>query len=144
SSTWIREEIKKGNIAFANSLMGRPYFFTGQVMYGKQIGKTIGFPTANLIPDPSKLLPPKGVYVSTVEVDGKTYPAVTNVGLNPTVEGAFVTVEAHILDFDENIYDKVITIFLYQFLRPELRFDNLEALKEQIAIDLKRVQDTIN
>lgn len=136
SSTWIRDEIKKGNLELANNLMGRSFFFSGEVMHGKHLGTTIGFPTANIIPDPTKLLPPRGVYASTVQVHKKVYQGITNIGLNPTVDGQSVTVEAHILNFDEDIYGQEIDINLYSFLRSEIKFKGLEELKQQINLDI--------
>lgn len=140
SSTWIRDEIKNGNLELANQLMNRPFFFSGEVMHGKRIGTTIGFPTANIIPHISKLLPPSGVYVSTVEVHGEIFHAITNVGSNPTVAGQAVTVEAHIFDFDEDIYGQDIYINLYSYLRSEKKFDGLEQLKQQIGNDIKAMR----
>lgn len=137
SSTWIREEIKQGNLELANELMGRNFLFRGEVVHGKQLGTKIGFPTANLIPNISKLLPPNGVYLSSIEMDNKTYKAITNIGLKPTVDGESVTVESHILDFNQDIYGKVINVNLQRYLRPEKRFDSIERLKKQISNDIE-------
>ncbi len=141
SSTWIRSAVKNGDIELANILMTRPFSFTGEVMHGKHLGTTIGFPTANIIPDVTKLMPPNGVYVSTVEVPGHVYEAITNIGYNPTVNGQSVTVEAHLLNFDEDIYGEEICINIYGFLRSEIKFDGLEELKKQIHTDLETMQN---
>lgn len=136
SSTWIRQELKKGNLSLATELMGNTFFFAGTVVHGKHLGSTIGFPTANLIPDPSKLLPPNGVYASTVELKGRVYPSITNIGLNPTVDGKSVTVESHLMNFDQDIYGENLIINLISFLRPEEKFKDLEQLKKQISLDI--------
>lgn len=137
SSTWIREEVKKGNIELANELMGRPFFISGKVMNGRHIGRGIGVPTANIIPDESKLLPPLGVYHSKVKVKDKMYFGVTNIGSNPTIlEGQAITVETFIYDFNEDIYGEEIVVELYHYSRPEYKFNGLEALKEQINSDI--------
>lgn len=141
SSTWIREEVKKGNIELANELMGRPFMISGKVMSGRRIGTGIGIPTANLIPDESKLLPPLGVFLSKVKVRDCQYYGVTNVGSNPTIlEGQAITVETYILDFNEDIYGEEMCVELYHYLRPEYRFDSLKALKEQIESDISEMK----
>lgn len=141
SSTWIREEIKKGNIELANELMGRPFFISGKVMNGRRIGTGIGIPTANLIPDESKLLPPLGVYLSKVKVRGEVYYGVTNVGSNPTIlEGQAITVETFILNFNEDIYGEEMIVDFYHHLRPEYKFESLKALKEQIESDIDEMK----
>ncbi|PKM50632.1 MAG: hypothetical protein CVV02_10110 [Firmicutes bacterium HGW-Firmicutes-7] len=144
SSTWIRDEIKNANIELANELTGRPFIINGQVMKGKNIGTGIGIPTANIIPDESKLLPPKGVYVSKVQVKGKDYNGVTNIGNNPTVEGQALIIETHIIDFNEDIYGEEISVKLYHYVRPEKKFNNLTELKEQIDLDIEEMKNYFN
>lgn len=142
SSTWIREEVKKGNIELANELIGRPFFISGKVMNGRKIGTGIGIPTANIKPDESKLLPPLGVYHSKVKIGEDTYYGVTNVGSNPTIlEGQAITVETFIYDFNEDIYGKEIIVELYHYSRPEYKFDGLQALKAQIEADINDMKN---
>ena len=138
SSTLIRECIERGDIAAANEMLFAPYFFYGEVVHGRQLGRTLNIPTVNLVPKEDKLLPPNGVYFSGVEYDGIRYNAITNIGRKPTVEGSgtFIGIETHIYDFDEQIYGKELTVSLYDFLRPELKFDSLDALKEQLDLDV--------
>lgn len=137
SSTCIRNEIAEGNMEHAAKLLGRPYSILGEVKHGRKIGRTIGFPTTNLIPPEYKILPPNGVYVSETRIDGREYPGITNVGNNPTVG---VTperrVETFLFDFDEDLYGKTIEVFLYAKERDEYHFHSLEELKEQIEKDM--------
>lgn len=137
SSTYIREELAKGNIEKVNELLGQPYAIHGTVVHGNHIGGAVlGFPTANIIPPPEKLLPPFGVYVSRVSVDGQTYRGITNIGRKPTVEGENpVGVETFIFHLDRDIYGKNIEVQLLNFERPEKKFDSLEDLKKQIDRD---------
>lgn len=137
-STWIRGLILEGNLEMANELIGRPFLIKGKVMKGNQIGtNTIGFPTANIIPNKSKLLPPNGVYISNVNYKNRTYMGITNIGVKPTVEGHTLTVETHIIDFNQNIYGEEIQVNLYHYLRPEKKFENIEALRKQISTDIE-------
>lgn len=137
SSTYIREELARGNMEKVNELLGQPYAVHGTVVHGNHIGGTLlGFPTANILPPPEKLLPPFGVYVSRVEVDGRTYRGITNIGKKPTVQGENpVGVETFIYDLDENLYGKNIEVQLLHFERPEQKFGSLEELKAQIEKD---------
>jgi len=140
SSTRIRVCLEQGDMAQANRLLGHPHTLSGQVISGKQLGRTIGVPTANLLL-PTELIAPKfGVYATKVTVDGKIFAAVTNIGTRPTVEGEGVTVEAHLLDFAGDLYGKEITVAFYDFLRPEQKFANLDELKAQIAEDIAQTQ----
>jgi len=139
SSTWIRSLIKEGDIEKANYLIGRPFFITGIVKEGAKIGRTIGYPTANLIPETEKLLPPFGVYVTKLTFDNREFYGMTNVGDRPTMESEGVTVETFILDFDENIYGKEIRVDFLNYIREELKFDSLDALKDQITKDVARI-----
>lgn len=144
SSTWIREAIIEGNITLANQLLGGPVMFFGTVVKGMQIGRGLGFPTVNMMTDPHKVLPPTGIYASTIEVDGVSYFAATNIGYRPTFEGKNLLVETFILDFEADVYGKDVVLFLHKFLRPEYRFDSLNALKEQIAQDVIDVRKHFN
>ena len=142
SSSYVREEVKKGNMELVESLLGAPYYINGEIVHGKQFGRTIGMPTVNLIPPSEKLLPPKGVYYSYARFvnsadSQKVYPAITNIGTKPTVDNQSVMgVETFIYDFEQDVYGEELEVFLLQFKRPEMRFDNIEALKAQMAEDI--------
>lgn len=137
SSTYVREELDQGNIEKTNELLGEPYAIHGVVVHGNHIGGAIlGFPTANILPPPEKHLPPFGVYVSQVLVDGALYRGVTNIGKKPTVEGESpVGVETFIMGLEANLYGKEIEVQLLNFERPEQKFSSLEELKERIEKD---------
>lgn len=132
SSSRIRELIVSGDMESAGKFLGHPHMFSGEVVPGRQLGRTLGIPTANLRLPEGVVCPKFGVYACRAHVDGKIYPAVTNVGVRPTVSGEGVTVEPWILDFDGDIYGKEITLEFYQFLRPEQKFGSLEELKAEI------------
>lgn len=132
SSTYIRQLLAEGKMEQANRFLGHNYFLSGRVVKGKQLGSTIGVPTANLLMPAGLVTPRFGVYATTVTVDGETYGAVTNIGTRPTVSGEGVTVEAHLLDFEGDLYGKTVTLTFYQFLRPEVKFNSLEELKAEI------------
>lgn len=137
SSTYIREELIKGNMELANKLLGEPFSILGEVMHGRQIGRTLGMPTTNLIPEPNKLLPPDGVYASTTFIDNQEYYGVTNVGYKPTVSGERMKgVETFIFDFDEDLYGRTIKVCLHTFLRPEQKFSSLLELKKAMEQDI--------
>ena len=136
SSTYVREEIEKGNIELANKLLGYPYFVSGIVKHGNKIGRTIGFPTINLIPSENKLLPAYGVYITKVLIDGIVYHGITNVGKKPTIEGQNpVGIETHILDFNQNVYEQDVVVTFIKRIREERKFENLDALLEQMRKD---------
>ena len=138
NSTYIRELIKKGDIQTVNRFLGMPYTVKGTVVHGNRIGRTIGFPTVNLLPAENKLLPPNGVYRSEVLVKGKRYRALSNIGYKPTVTTERVLgVESYLYDFEEEIYDQMIEVCFLEYKRPEQRFENLEALKEQLKKDIE-------
>ena len=136
SSTHIRMLLEKGNIRDANRFLGHPHMLTGTVRSGKQLGRTVGIPTANLAYPKELLHLPYGVYACKVQTEGKTYPAVTNIGVRPTVSGEGVTVESHLLDFSGDLYGKTIEIFFCDFIRPEQKFSDLAQLKVQIEKDM--------
>ncbi len=135
SSSLIRQALAEGNLTEANKMLGRSYCLIGKVVQGKQLGKTIGFPTANLQLPPDKLLPCHGVYAVKVGLDNSYIKGVMNIGDRPTVSGKTVTVEVHLLNWSGNLYDRYLTVHLERFLRPQQKFDSLDALKQQIAID---------
>ena len=132
SSTHIRGLIENGEMSTAVKFLGHPHILTGQVVHGRHLGSTLGIPTANLRLPPELAVPKFGVYICRCIVDGKAYPAVTNVGTRPTVNGQDVTVEPWILDYDGDLYGREITLEFYRFLRPERKFESLQALKTEI------------
>ena len=132
SSTYIRQLLTEGKIKDANRFLGHPYTLTGQVVEGKRLGRTIGVPTANLVFPEGLVIPKLGVYAANAVVDGQRYGAVTNIGTRPTVNGEGILAEAHLLDFEGDLYGKAITLELLAFLRPEQKFASLEQLKAEI------------
>jgi riboflavin kinase/FMN adenylyltransferase len=138
SSSRIRALLESGHPEDATHLMGHPYRVEGYVHTGKQLGRKMKTPTANISFPQYALVPAHGVYITTATVNGKRYPAITNVGLRPTVEHASVAnCETFLLDFDGSLYDQRIEIAFLKFLRPERKFDSQEALQAQIATDVE-------
>ena len=135
SSTHIRQLLENGNMIEANRFLGHRHVLSGQVVPGRGLGHTIGIPTANLQVQPGVMLPKNGVYACATVIDGKKYPAVTNIGSRPTVDGHHVTVEPWILDFDGDLYGKTVSLQFCAYLREEEKFPSLEALKAQILKD---------
>ena len=136
SSSRIRKSLITGHIGEANELLGRYYTLSGTVVKGKQLGRTIGFPTANLFLHESyKLVPMNGVYVIYATYQGIRYKGMLNIGVRPTVDGTLRTIEAHLFDFDHEIYGEDLRLELLHYLRPEQKFDNLDMLVRQINID---------
>ncbi len=137
NSTYIRQQLKEGNMQSVHEFLGMPYTILGTVVHGKRIGRTLGFPTVNLLPQKNKLLPPNGVYYSEVVFKGRNYRALSNIGYKPTVtEEKVMGVESYLYDFDEEIYDETIEVHLYGFKRPEQKFETLEELKRQLEKDI--------
>ena len=137
SSTKLRYYLSTGEIDKANNLLGRDFSLSGNVIQGKQLGRELGFPTANLLLDEDVFLPTFGVYYGVIEVDTKKFNCIINIGLNPTVDTEdSVKIEAHILDFGDDIYQKDIKLFLKNFIRNEKKFNNIDELKNQIMKDL--------
>lgn len=139
SSSSIRQALTTGDLPRAHRLLGRPYCLRGSVVAGEQLGRTLGFPTANLQLPPDKFLPGLGVYAVWVgsEVLTQPQPGVMNLGYRPTVEGRYLSVEVHLLDWSGDLYGHTLTVQLANFLRPEQPFPNLEALRTQIDQDCK-------
>ncbi len=138
SSTRIREALLVGDMPHANAMLGYDYGITGKVVKGVQIGRKLGFPTANIEPeDAHKLIPGMGVYAVWVNVDGKHYKGMLNIGIRPTVHSneEFPTIEVHLLDFEGDLYDKTITVSFMHKIREEMKFDGLDALSAQLAKD---------
>jgi riboflavin kinase/FMN adenylyltransferase len=142
SSTKIRTALLEGNMALANEYLGYDYFLTGVVSKGKQLGRTIGFPTANLkIGDNYKLIPRNGVYVVKSTIDQKTVFGMMNIGFNPTLGEKNLSIEIHYFDFDTDLYDQKISVSLLEYLRPEQKFDSVALLKDQLKKDEKAALD---
>ena len=136
SSTKIRNSLLEGNISLANEYLGYPYVLTGNVVKGNQLGRTIGFPTANIeIPEEYKLIPKIGVYVVTVDVNNDTVFGMMNIGVKPTLGENKLSIEVHLLDFDKDIYNQKIQVNLLERLRDEQKFESFKALKSQIELD---------
>jgi riboflavin kinase / FMN adenylyltransferase len=142
STSLIRQMLQSGDIQQANQLLGRAYTLIGTVVKGQQLGRTIGFPTANLQLPPDKFLPSKGVYAvrvftvsETIETPEKTDLGVMNIGSRPTVNGTYQSVEVHLFDWSGDLYAKKLVVQIEKFLRPEQKFPSLEALKTQIQQD---------
>lgn len=136
SSTYIREELKRGSMEKVTSLLGCDFYVSGTVEHGRGMGHRTFFPTANLIPAQEKLLPPNGVYVTVSSFGPEAYPGITNVGYKPTVGERFIGVESYLFDCEKNLYGKSCTVQFKKFLRPEHKFSSFEALKEQIHRDI--------
>lgn len=141
SSTYIREEIIKGNMETANHLLGHPYAMEGIVEVGNQLGRTIGIPTANIEAEPGKLLPPFGVYASTIDIGDEHFYGIANIGRKPTIkpkEGNQnpIGVEMHIFDFDRDIYFQPVRISFHAFERPEVKFGSISDLQAQMKKDI--------
>lgn len=136
SSTKIRNAILDGNIILANNYLGYPYFFSGEVVKGKQLGRTIDFPTANIhIKEDYKLIPKNGVYIVKSHYNHEPIFGIMNIGIRPTVNGENQTIEVHFFDFDKDIYHEIITVEILEFIRDEHKFESLEALQNQIQKD---------
>ena len=144
SSTYIREVLAEGKMELAARLLGYPYFITGEIVRGKQLGRTLGIPTINQFPEESKLLPPDGVYASRVYLDGKQYDGMTNIGVRPTVENVQVrNAETCIFNFDEEIYGKKAKVELLSFERPEQKFASVSELTAQLHKDTIKTRDIL-
>lgn len=142
SSTTIKELLSQGNVDDANEMLGYNFFMMGKVVRGKQLGRTIGIRTINIIPDKEKIVPLNGVYKSNVYIHGNRYTGITNVGINPTVDSDGNTkVETHILDFNEEIYGETVKIEFVKFIRNEKKFLSIEALKRQISLDISEAKN---
>ena len=141
SSTKIRNCLSDGNIISANKMLGYHYSVSGKVIDGKKLGRTIGYPTANIEVDELKLLPKKGAYIVEVYVKNKSYKGMLSIGTNPTVNGEKLTVEVYILDFNEEIYGEEITVKFRDFLHEEIKFESLQKLIERLNEDKKLTEN---
>ena len=141
SSTLIRGLIEEGDVASCNEYMGRYYAISGEVVVGNRLGKSLGFPTSNLVIDESMVSPPNGVYITYCTYNGTRYPSITNVGVKPTVGAFEKNVETHIFDFDRELYGKKIMVEFLLKMREEVKFDSLDELKVQIVKDCEAARD---
>lgn len=137
SSTVIRKLLMNGEIEKANGLLSYPYFITGKVIKGKQIGRSLGFPTANIEPNSIfKLIPMNGVYITSIEINNKKLWGLTNIGNRPTIDDEEkLSIEVNLFDFNEDIYEKEIKVFFHSYIREEIKFKNKESLMRQINND---------
>jgi riboflavin kinase/FMN adenylyltransferase len=149
STSLIRQTLEGGDIQRANLLLGRPYTLTGLVIQGQQLGRTIGFPTANLQLPKDKFLPHQGVYAVLISILGEVsdtsaqYLGVMNIGYRPTVDGSHSSVEVHLLDWSGNLYGQKLIVQLVEFLRPEQKFPSIEALRTQIQFDCTQARKVL-
>ena len=143
SSTHIRKLLEEGDVETARAFLGHPHVLTQTVGHGRQLGRTIGIPTANLVAPPHVLLPKRGVYAAKITLpDGRAFGGVTNVGVRPTVNnGQDVTVEPWILDFDGDLYGQAIRVEFFRRLRDERKFESLDALRSQIETDAVKTRE---
>lgn len=141
SSTKIRNALLEGNVLEANEMLGYYYSISGKVIDGKKLGRTIGYPTANLEIDELKLLPKKGAYIVETYVKNKFYKGMLSIGTNPTVNGEKLTVEVYILDFNQDIYGEEITLKFRDFLHEQIKFESLEKLIERLDEDKKLTEN---
>ena len=145
SSTKIRNALLEGNMALANEYLGYDYFLTGTIIKGKQLGRTIGFPTANLkIKENYKLIPQNGVYIVKSTIDGLTVFGMMNIGFNPTVDGQQQSIEIHYFDFNADLYNQKISVSILHRIRSEQKFESVNLLKAQLEIDKKTAWSYLN
>jgi riboflavin kinase/FMN adenylyltransferase len=145
SSTKIRKALLDGNMSLANEYLGYAYFLTGEVVKGKQLGRTIGFPTANIqIKEDYKLIPKNGVYAVKAFIGQKEVFGMMNIGFNPTVNGQKQTIEVNLFDFDADIYGEKLEISLLKYLREEQKFGSVDLLKEQLNQDKKTALEFVS
>jgi riboflavin kinase / FMN adenylyltransferase len=142
SSTGVREAIMAGELRRAAVMLGRNHFLSGPVVHGRERGRTIGFPTAN-IQNRTECIPPDGVYATRMVIAGSDYPSITNIGMRPTFAEPERTFEAHIFDFDRDIYGQEVKLELIERIRPERKFGSGQELAAQIAADLKRAKEIL-
>lgn len=146
SSSTIRRLLARGKVSEAEKLLKYPYQLEGTVVHGRKLGRTIGFPTANIaVSDTDKIIPQPGVYAAQVKLDNQTYNGMLYIGDRPTVDnGNDISVEVNILDFDQEIYDKKLTVSIIEFIRDDQKFNSLEELKGQLHADKIKIKETLN
>lgn len=144
SSTYVRHMLEIGEMETVQKLLGYPYYVSGTVVHGHAIGRKLGIPTLNLLPDGEKMLPPNGVYLTKTIFDQNEYFGITNIGVKPTISGEEAKgIETHLFDFEGDLYDRELVVAFYAFERPERCFESLEDLKEQLAKDMLWGRNTI-
>ena len=137
SSTYIRDVLKNGNLALTNYLLGYPFEINGRVERGRQLGRTLGFPTMNVAWPEYKIVPPRGVYISEITIDGIKYPGISNIGIRPTVaRDNKVVLESFLFHFSEDAYGRKVKVELLEFTRPEQKFENVKEMKECVGKDI--------
>lgn len=144
SSSLIRGLVADGQIEAAAKYLGRPYSITSTVVDGQHLARRLGFPTVNLIPDSSQLMPKYGVYVTAISADGQKKYGITNVGVRPTVDTNILCVESHLFDFDGDLYGKEITVEFLHFIRGETKFDTVDKMAKQIDKDINQAKEYVN
>lgn len=144
SSSYIRKKIESGDLRTANELLGRTFFLEGRIMEGQKRGRTIQYPTANLEIPTDVILPAIGVYACYTHVQGKKFPSMVNVGLNPTFDGQTIHIESHIFDFSGDIYGETMQIHFVEKIRDEKKFDGIDALRGQLALDEKNSREILS
>lgn len=138
SSTCVREMLEKGKMESVAKLLGYPYYVAGTVIHGHKIGRKLGIPTTNILPDDEKMLPPNGVYLTKTIFEGNEMFGITNIGVKPTISGEEAKgIETHLFDFDGDLYGRELVVEFYAFHRPEQKFQTLEDLKAQLAEDVQ-------
>ena len=137
SSTRVREALEKADMEEVLALLGRPFSIAGKVVTGKELGRKLEVPTANFSLDRDKCIPPRGVYITSADIDGQTVYGVTNIGVRPTVDHTDTpNVETHFLDYEADLYDQEIELNFHHFVRPEQKFDSIDELKARIDMDI--------
>lgn len=141
SSTKIRTYIQYGEIEKANKLLGRPFMIKNVVVKGKQLGRQLGFPTANVEADPLFCIPQNGVYATIAEIDGKKFPSMTNIGYNPTFKNKYISIETHVLNFSGDLYGKIMKVNFIKKLRNEILFPDVHSLTDQLKKDKENAHE---
>ena len=144
SSTRIRSAVRGGDLTEASRMLGRYFCIRGKVAVGDRIGASLGFPTANTVPEVKYIMPPHGVYCTMARVGGRLYQAVTNCGGKPTIRGGVNAVETYIIDFDGNIYDESIEVYFVEKIREIVKFASVEALSARLAEDVKESKQILD
>ena len=141
----MRRAVEGGDIALARTLLGRPYSLYGTVVRGKQLGRTLGYPTANTrVEEPAKLLPPDGVYAVRVHVSQEVFGGMMNIGMRPTVDDyPGRSIEVNLFDFDRDIYGQTLSVEILAWVRSEVKFSSLDNLKQQLAKDARRCRELL-
>lgn len=145
SSSKIRVALEKGKVEVANEYLGREYELNGIIIKGQQLGRSIGFPTANIhITHDYKLIPSDGAYAVVAQIEGSNFGGMLNIGMRPTVNGSSQTIEVHLFDFEGDLYDMRVCVKLKSYLRPEIKFSGLEALQHQLKKDKEEAISILN